>query len=299
MTASLARHALRMYPLAYRRRYGEEMAALLEDQPPDPRAVLDLLIGALRAHMRPGYARGAVDARERVRLSASGILLCWVFFAAAGFAYYKTTEDLPFSTAGHAHPVLRDAHLAVQALALIATATVLLGALPLILSALARARHSPSMRRLVARPFRPILLFGALTAAFIAVAHVHGPNHPTDVGGALAVAWGIAGLACGTACVLRCRTALFSTPAPVTWLRTSLKAGTLVTLAMLSIALATAIYTIALAADAPALAAEANGPFQVLSVTASLIVQVAVMVGAATLAAVATLRGWSVENQMA
>jgi hypothetical protein len=295
MSAWLARQTLRLYPLAYRRRYGEEMSALLEDRPPDSRAVLDLMIGALRAHMRPGDAAGAVDARERVRLSASGILLCWVFFAAAGFGYYKTTEDLPFSTAGHAHPVLRDAHLAVQALALIATGAVLLGALPLILSALARARHSPSMRRLVARPLRPVLLFAALTAAFIAAAHAHGPNHPTDAGGALAVAWAVAGLACGTACVLRCRAALFSTPAPASWLRASLTAGAVVTLAMLSIALATAIYAITLAADAPALAAEPNGPFQVLSVTASLILEVAMMVGAATLATIATVRGWRVE----
>ena len=79
-----------------------------------------------------------------MRASISGVLLCWVFFAAAGFAYYKTTEDLPFSAAGHAHPLLRDAHLAVQAVALIASAAVVLGALPLIVAALARARREPS-----------------------------------------------------------------------------------------------------------------------------------------------------------
>ena len=68
MTARLARLALRLYPLAYRRRYGEEMLALLEDEPPRARAVLDLLRGALLAHLRPADGpSGVVDPTDRVR----------------------------------------------------------------------------------------------------------------------------------------------------------------------------------------------------------------------------------------
>src|SRR6202020_699325 len=138
MTVRLARFALSLYPLAYRRRYGEEMPARLEDEPPRARTVLDLLKGALVAHLRARNApAGAVDPADRVRASASGVLMCWVLFAAAGFGFYKTTEDQPFSDAGHVHPLLRDAHLAVQAVAVIASAAVVLGALPLI--AVARA----------------------------------------------------------------------------------------------------------------------------------------------------------------
>ena len=69
--------------------------------------MLDLIRGALVAHLHPHNAPpGAVDAADRVRASASGVLMCWVLFAAAGFAFYKTTEDPPFSAAGHAHPLL-------------------------------------------------------------------------------------------------------------------------------------------------------------------------------------------------
>jgi hypothetical protein len=294
LTPRLARLALRLYPLAYQRRYAEEMRALLEDSLPRARTVFDLLKGAARAHLRPADAPpGALEAGDRVRASTSAVLLCWVFFAAAGFGYYKTTEDQPFSAAGHVHPLLRDAHLAVQALALLASAAVVLGALPLILSALARVRRDPSLRRTVALPFLPVLVFGALTATVIALAHA------STGGPAVAVAWWIAGLACGITCVLTCRTALFATPVGPARLRAALAAGTLVTLAMLAIALATAVYAIALTADASHLAAEANGPFQVLSVTASLIVQVVVMVGAGVLATVATARGWRVEREVA
>lgn len=294
MSGWLARQTLRLYPLAHQRRYGEEMRALLEDQPPGARGVVDLLKGAARAHLRPADApAGVVDARDRVRASTSGVLLCWVFFAAAGFSYAKTTEDQPFSAAGHVHPLLRDAHVAVQAVALIASAVVVLGALPLILSALGQARRDPSFRRTVALPFLPIVVFAVLTALVVALAQ------DSAGGSGIAVVWGIAGLACGTTCVLACRRALFATPAGTAPLRAALAAGTLVTAAMLVIALATAIYAIALSVDVSRVAAEPNGPFQALSVTASLIVQLVVMVGAAGLATVATVRAWRVERQLA
>lgn len=43
---------LRAYPRWWRERYGDEMRALLEARPPDPRARIDLVRGALDAHLR-------------------------------------------------------------------------------------------------------------------------------------------------------------------------------------------------------------------------------------------------------
>lgn len=300
LSGPLARLALQLYPLGYQRRYGEEMRALLEDQPPRARTVLDLLKGAARAHLRPADApAGAVAPADRVRASASGILLCWVFFAAAGFGFYKTTEDQPFSDAGRLHPLLRDAHMAVQILALIATASVVLGALPLIVSALARARHEPSLRRLMVLAVAPVIAFGGLTAVVIAIAHANGPNSSSGAGNGIAILWGIAGLACGTACVLACRTTLFETPVAPDRLRVALVAATTVTGAMLAIALATAVFAIALSIDASRVAAESNGPYQLLSVTTSLVLQVIVMLLAGALATIAVRRGWRAESQLA
>lgn len=299
MNAWLAHQALGLYPLAYQRRYGDEMRALLEDQPPSAKTVVDLVKGALIAHLRPANASaGAVEPADRVRASASGVLLCWVFFAAAGFGFYKTTEDQPFSTAGQAHPLLGNAHLAVQALALIASAAVVLGALPLIASAVAQARRDPSRWRAVVLPLVPVAVFVLLTAVVIAISHASGPNG-SSAGPGIAVAWGIAGLACGTACVLACRAALFATPAQPARLRAALAAATIVTFAMVAIAAATAIYAIVLSADASQLAGDSNGPFGLLSVSASLIVQVVVMVAAGALALTTTIRGWRVESRLA
>ncbi|HET7725957.1 MAG TPA: hypothetical protein VFK54_01405 [Candidatus Limnocylindrales bacterium] len=47
------RTLLRLYPAAWRNRYGEEMTSLLADLPSTPRAVLDLVRGALDAHLHP------------------------------------------------------------------------------------------------------------------------------------------------------------------------------------------------------------------------------------------------------
>ncbi|MBV9940971.1 MAG: hypothetical protein JO262_02490 [Solirubrobacterales bacterium] len=298
-SAWIASQTLRLYPLAYRRRYGDEMRALLEDSPVRPITALDLLRGALVAHLRPADApAGAVEPADRIRATAGGVLMCWIFFAAAGFGFYKSTEDYPFSLAGHAHPLLRDAHLAVQALAVIASATVVLGALPLIAAALALARREPSRRRAVVLPFLPVVVFVLITGAVIALAHVYGPNASSGVGNGVAVLWGIAGVGCGVTCVLACRAALFATPTPASRLRAALVAGTLVTVAMIAIAAATAIYALALWLDAAQLAGDPNGPFGLLSVSASLILQVIVMLAAGALAATTTVRGWRAENQL-
>ena len=96
MMGWLARQTLLLHPLAFRRRYGDEMCALLERTRVRPMTLLDLLRGALVAHYRaPAALAGLVDGADRMRASASGVLACWVVFAAAGFGFYKTTEDAP------------------------------------------------------------------------------------------------------------------------------------------------------------------------------------------------------------
>lgn len=52
----LARIAMRAYPPSFRARYGEELAALVEDLPASRRATVDLFAGAGRAWIRPTFA---------------------------------------------------------------------------------------------------------------------------------------------------------------------------------------------------------------------------------------------------
>lgn len=53
---------LRLYPVAWRDRYGEEMADLLAEHPPTAREMLDLVRGALDAHLHRSMVPAAVGA---------------------------------------------------------------------------------------------------------------------------------------------------------------------------------------------------------------------------------------------
>jgi hypothetical protein len=298
MTRRLARLILAVYPLAFRRRYADEMLALLDQTRVRPITLLDLLRGALLAHLRPPAAAGAVDPADRVRATVSGVLACWVAFAAAGFGYYKTTEDAPFTTVGHADRLLGNAHVSIQALALVASAAVLFGALPLIAAALAQAWREPRLRRLVSLPPLAVLVFAGLTAVLVVLAHSGHADRPTTVGGVAFIAWGLAGLGCGAVCVVAGRTALFAVAVSRWQLVTAFVSGAIVTAAMVGIALATALYTLALPGDSPSLAGDPNGPLQLITTEASLIVQLIVMVLLAGLAATATRRGWRASIQV-
>jgi hypothetical protein len=148
MTRRVARFTVNLYPLAFRRRYRDELLALLEQTPVRLHTLLDLLLGALDAHLRPyDGPTGALSTGERLRASTSGVLACWVIFAAAGFGFYKTTEDPPFSGAEHTHPLLGSAHAAIQVVATVASLAVILGALPLVARALAQSRRDRSLDR--------------------------------------------------------------------------------------------------------------------------------------------------------
>lgn len=53
MNPRLTRALLRLYPRLWRQRYGDELAALLEEQPTRPRIVLDVIRGALSQRVSP------------------------------------------------------------------------------------------------------------------------------------------------------------------------------------------------------------------------------------------------------
>lgn len=60
------RWLVRLYPAAWRTRYGEEFVALLEDRPPSARQVIDIVLGAIDAHLFPPARRGRYPMFTRV-----------------------------------------------------------------------------------------------------------------------------------------------------------------------------------------------------------------------------------------
>jgi hypothetical protein len=68
---------LRLYPRAWRARYGEEFAELLASERPTPRFVFDVLAGALDARLNPqlGHHLAAAQNPARARTAREGIAM--------------------------------------------------------------------------------------------------------------------------------------------------------------------------------------------------------------------------------
>lgn len=93
---------VRLYPAAWRSRYGDELAALLEDRPPGPFDVADLLLGAIDAHL---HLRGLGNRSEHrkgipmsLRLAGSAAILgggLWIiFFVIVSISYTGVDLDV-------------------------------------------------------------------------------------------------------------------------------------------------------------------------------------------------------------
>jgi hypothetical protein len=291
MNARLARLALALYPLAYRRRYGEEMTTLLEDTPPSPAVIVDLLRGAARAHLRPEPAvAGEVGADERLRLGVGSVLLCWVLFALAGLALYKTTEGSASEGSG-APGLLNGLHLAIQALAALGSVAVVVAAAPLVFVALRQGAGRPELRRLTRLACGYVAAFVAGTAALVLLAA--GTTHSGGVDALILAAWSLVALVCGVGCASVARRGLLEIDVPRRVVLLAGACATVVVAAMVGIALLTAAYLVALVAAAPGWAGEPNGPLGAVSVAMSVAIQLVAMAALSAPAAFGIRRAWA------
>ena len=95
MRRLVIRCLLRCYPRAWRRRYGEEFAALLEQMPIDLAQTLDALRCALDARWRVQPQQGdSMKSPVANVVMALGLVAIGLVFAATGF-YIGQTDDAP------------------------------------------------------------------------------------------------------------------------------------------------------------------------------------------------------------
>jgi hypothetical protein len=259
----LGRPLVALYPQAWRRRYGDEMIALLHDDPPGVRGLASLLLGAADAHLRPQSSWSAKAAPlERIRLSISGLFCCWIAIAVVGAGFQKATEEPAFFEAARAHPLLAAAHAVVVAGAALGALAIAAGGLPLLWQALcqAHAHREPRLIGLLALPLVAIGAFATLTWLLLALAPANSahPSTPLDLG--LAAPWWVGGLACAISCAVAPRLVLNRVPVGVRSLRRAALAGLLLAAAMVLVTLALVAYDLALVLQAPALSAQNGGP---------------------------------------
>jgi hypothetical protein len=138
--------SLRLYPAAWRARYGDEVRALLEDSGADLRTIASLAWQAMLARIGP--SRHLYDPPARMRASLATVGVAWTVLAglAAVFASFTQTQpSLQHNLTGPRHLVIQWSYWVFDAAAGASLLAVAAGGLPLWLLMLHRARrqHRP------------------------------------------------------------------------------------------------------------------------------------------------------------
>lgn len=168
--------ALRWYPERWRHRYGDELAALLEeaygDGPLPLRGRLSLVRSGLAERGRQAVG-GPAGPPARLRSGSLVVLAAWVVFVVAGAAFAKFAEHWDRVTPASGRTVPARAYTTVQWAGLVGTLIVVVGAV-LCLPALVRLTRQggwPRIRRPLVRAGSVSAATVVLGAAFVLWAH--------------------------------------------------------------------------------------------------------------------------------
>jgi hypothetical protein len=194
----LAGLALRAYPPSFRERYGQELAALVQDLPASPGTTTDLFLGAARAWIQPRFHSS--ERRLHATMATTWVAWCAGFLVAP--AINRALLDPPTAGASSsARTLLNIAYV----LFFVGWAFVLLGAVPVVLRAVIPALRARSWTAL--RPLLPALILGLVEAiGLLWLAITSGGRtvqltHPSGLVVALTVSWliGFAAFVCSLA----------------------------------------------------------------------------------------------------
>ena len=170
----ISRSLVRLYPTAWRSRYGDELAAVLDDVRPTPRALLDVLLGALDAHLHADLLPGRVlSMTSRLRSSAIAVFCAFAVFVLAYAGWARLTDPrAPFAAAAQAHASVLVAWDAAQVAAAVAGLAVVVGGVPILLAAVVSAWRGGrrDILALFAWPVAGVAVSGVLLLAAEAVA---------------------------------------------------------------------------------------------------------------------------------
>jgi hypothetical protein len=123
---------VRLYPRAWRERYGEEYAALLEEQPLTLLLAMDIARGAVDACLHPQWNGGhGPIVVDRMRALLLTVFCSYIAFVVAGFGFQKMTEDAEYKAAAHSSLLVGLPLNLIVAGAAVALLAVVIGGLPI------------------------------------------------------------------------------------------------------------------------------------------------------------------------
>jgi hypothetical protein len=254
---------VRLYPAAWRARYGGEILPLIEDDPPGARGLVSLLAGAADAHLRPRASwQGSIAPAAQTRLSVCGVFCCWIALSLMGAGFQQETEDGPFSVATAHHPLLGLARAAILAGAALGALSIAIGGLPLVWQA-CRSAFRERDRRLVALLALPLVAavsFRGLTALLVTTAPARHGHFLIGFVLTASAPWMLGGILCALVCALAPRLVLARANASVGALRRASIASLPLAVAMALVTGGLLAYAVDLLVQAPAVATLSSGP---------------------------------------
>lgn len=164
----IAQHLVRFYPYAWRSRYEEELLAYLEQSPISFSDGLNLLYGAVDAHLHPQLGTIGLSQNERMakmlhalRCSLLTIFCAYAGFIIAGLAFQKMTEDGIFIKATGEHSIVGISFMLVAIGSIVALLGVLVGGLPIAATIIkyAMTKKRPGQLFLMATPIAAFIAF--------------------------------------------------------------------------------------------------------------------------------------------
>jgi hypothetical protein len=138
----LARAAMLLYPPAWRARYGEEIAVLLDDSGGGLGAMLSLVWHALPAWIWP--PEHLHDRVGRMRASLGTVLAAWSALVGISLVFVQLTQFQGFRPAGH--PIISWCYAIIDGALAVSALSAAAGGLPLWLLMLRRARRERRTR---------------------------------------------------------------------------------------------------------------------------------------------------------
>ncbi len=251
---------LALYPEAWRRRYGEEVSALLEDDPPRLRGLASMVRGATEAHLRPRACwRGEITRSASMRLSVGALFACWMLVSLAGGGFAKLTEH--YDPLEHEHELLIAARDMITFGAALGAIAVALGGLPLVWQALRTAvqRRDRRLAALLASPLLAGVAWSLLVVLLMSVAPARAGRFPAPFVLEILAPVALGGLGCALVGALAPKAVMRRAQPPARMLARASWAGQLLALATVLVTLGLALYVPALW-SVPGAGVDASGP---------------------------------------
>ena len=133
----------RLYPPAWKKRYGNEFEALLEECLHSPLDVMDVFLGALDAHLQllngENLTWRLMNMLNKLRTALLIVFAAYIGFIIAGFSLVGMADDSPMLALMKTDVALAASWTIIQVGAVVALLAVVIGGMPLAITVIRRA----------------------------------------------------------------------------------------------------------------------------------------------------------------